>query len=75
MNYSQGQLDAIARHRGFPDYATMMAWNAHRQAAVTQPQQPPQQQGNFLQTLLGKIPFHPAYLLNYVNGKINGAGQ
>jgi muconolactone delta-isomerase len=69
--YSQGQLDAIARQRGFPDYATWAAWNRNRSEGLQQApaQQPPQ---NFLQSLLGKIPIHPSYLLNYVNDKING---
>lgn len=71
-NLSQGQLDAVARQRGFPDYATWSAWNAHRQAGLSQPQQsaPPQ---NFLQSVLGKIPFHPSYLFNYVTKKFNEA--
>lgn len=36
--YSQSQLDALARSRGFPDYKTWVAWNSHRNAALKQPQ-------------------------------------
>lgn len=36
--YSQSQLDALARSRGFPDYSTWVAWNNHRSAALKQPQ-------------------------------------
>lgn len=72
--YSQGQLDAVARQRGFPDYATWQAWNAHRQAGLQQPAAPdPSQQPNFLQSLVNKIPIHPSYLFNYVNDKIKQA--
>jgi hypothetical protein len=72
---SPGQLDAVARQRGFPNYQTWAAWNAHRSAGLQGPQPAAPQQGNFLQNILGKIPIHPAYLLDYVNKKINGAGQ
>lgn len=74
QQYSQGQLDAVARQRGFPDYQTWQAWNAHRSAALQQPQgtAPPQQQ-NFLQNLLGKIPIHPISLFNYVDAKMKSA--
>lgn len=71
-NYSQGQLDAVARQRGFPDYATWAAWNAHRQAGLQQPAQPTQQP-NFLMNLINKIPIHPSYILNYVDNKMKGA--
>jgi hypothetical protein len=70
--YSQGQLDAVARQRGFPDYATWQAWNVHRQAGLQQPAAPAQQP-NFLQSLLAKIPGHPANLLGYVNDRIKSA--
>lgn len=76
QSYSPGQLDAIARQRGFPDYATWAAWNAHRQAGLQQPgasDQQPQQPPNFLQSLVNKIPIHPSYLFNYVNDKIKQA--
>lgn len=79
QQYSQGQLDALARHRGFHDYATWAAWNANNSARLHQPaggnpeqaagQQPP----NFLMSLINKIPIHPSYLLNYVNGKMQSA--
>lgn len=72
--YSQRQLDTIAQQRGFPDYATWSAWNAHRQAGLQQPAaQPQQEQPNFLQSLLAKIPGHPANLLGYVNDRIKQA--
>jgi hypothetical protein len=71
QRYSQGQLDAIARQRGFPNYATWAAWQQHRSEGLQQaPAQPPPQ--NFLQSVFSKIPLHPAYLLDYVNKKING---
>jgi hypothetical protein len=70
---SPGQLDAVARQRGFPDYATWTAWNRNRQEGLQQPTAPPAQPGNFLETLLGKIPLHPTYLLNYVNDKFKKA--
>lgn len=38
QQYSQSHLDALAQSRGFPDYATWVAWNNHRNAAVHQPQ-------------------------------------
>jgi hypothetical protein len=69
---SQGQLDAVARQRGFPNYATWAAWQQHRQAGLQQAQQPEPPQ-NFLQSILGKIPIHPSYLLNYVTKKFNEA--
>lgn len=68
---STGQLDAVARQRGFPDYATWAAWNRQRSSSLQQPASAPAPP-NFLQALLGKIPFHPTNLLNYVNKKISG---
>lgn len=57
--YSPGQLDAMAREQGFPDYVTWIAWNKKRSANLRTPQnyqvaQP--QQKNFLQSLLSQIP-------------------
>jgi hypothetical protein len=82
QQYSQGQLDAIARQRGFHDYATWAAWNAHRSAGLQQPSGQPAQtqaQPNFLMSLINKIPWHPSYLLNHVNNAMqnaqNGNGQ
>lgn len=77
--YSDRQMDAIARQRGFPDYQTWAAWNRHRQASLgasgqpgaAQPaEQPP---NNWLQNLLTSIPIHPAALLNYVGDKYSQA--
>lgn len=73
--HSQGRLDAVARQQGFPDYATWAAWNAHRQAGLRQAPTDTEQPGNFLQSLLGKIPVHPSYILDYVNKKLKEAGQ
>lgn len=71
---SPGQLDAMARQRGFPDYATWLAWTKHRTAALKkgQPQQEPPPT-NWLQNLLGQIPVHPTYLFNYVSDKFGKA--
>lgn len=32
------QMDELARARGFPDYSTWKAWNAHRAANLKKPQ-------------------------------------
>lgn len=75
QQYSPGQLDAIARERGFPDYATWMAWQQKHRAPVrgqAQMQAQPQKK-NFFQNLINKIPIHPSYLLNHTNDKINKA--
>lgn len=32
----QATLDAMARQQGFPDYATMAAWQRHRSEALRQ---------------------------------------
>lgn len=73
--YSQGQLDAIARQRGFHDYQTWAAWNAHRSAGLQQSSGPgvTAEQPNFLMSLINKIPIHPSYILNYVNDKMQEA--
>lgn len=77
--YSDRQMDAIARQRGFPDYRTWAAWNRHRMAAtggagqpgVPQPaEQPP---NNWLQNLLEAVPIHPAKLLRYVGDRYTEA--
>lgn len=73
QQYSPGQLDAIARERGFPDYATWMAWHQKYRAPVRGQGQPQPQQKNWLQSLVDKIPIHPSYLFNYVSDKIDGA--
>lgn len=74
-DYSPAQMDAIARQRGFPDYATWAAWNRHHQAGLAQPSAvaPPQPQTNWLQNLVAKIPGHPAQLLDYVSKKFGAA--
>lgn len=72
--YSPGQLDAMAREKGFPDYATFVAWNRHRDANLrsgeTQPAAAPT---NWLQTLLERIPGHPAQTLKYAGEKFKKA--
>lgn len=77
MPNPHSQLDAIARQRGFPDYATWAAWNRHRTAGLQQPgaTPAPPQNNNFLQNLLAKIPWHPSFLLGYTNDKINKANN
>lgn len=61
QQYSQGQLDELARSRGFPDYSTWVAWNNHRTANLKKPgdysvqgvpQQAPQNITNWLQMLM-----------------------
>lgn len=74
--YSPGQLDAVARQRGFPDYRTWQAWNRHRTAGLQQPGGPVQPQPaptNWLQNLITSIPGHPAQLLDYVSKKFGAA--
>lgn len=74
QQYSQSQLDAIARERGFPDYQTWAAWHQNYRAAHrTGTGQPQQAQNNWLQQLIDRIPIHPSYLFNYVSDKIDGA--
>lgn len=80
--YSQAQLDAAARQMGFHDYATYQGYQRTRNGIIgaggggtgginpTQPDPP-----NWLQTLLAKIPIHPAYLLGKVNDAFTKAGQ
>lgn len=74
QQYSQGQLDAMARDRGFPDYPTWVAWERHRQAGMQQPggaSHP--QQNNWLQNLLQQIPGHPAQLFDYIGRRFRQA--
>lgn len=74
--YSIEHLDALARSRGFQDYATWQAWNAHRTAALTN-QGPQAQQAptNWFQTLINKIPIHPAHIFNYIADALGKAGE
>lgn len=59
---SPGQMDAMARQAGFPDYATWVAWQRQRQAALQRPRgapaQAPQQQEptNVFQYLMTHLP-------------------
>lgn len=90
---TQGQLDAAARQRGFSNYQAwqqnqqqqQQAWQQRQQTYYSHPgtnpqtgspQQPPQ---NFLQRMLGMIPWHPSFLLGHVNDAMqnaqNGDGQ
>lgn len=66
--YSPGQLDAIARERGFPDYATWQAWENHRSQALKGSNTVQSQPKNWLQQIFGVI--HP---LNYAADRINTA--
>lgn len=70
--YSQGQLDAIARERGFPDYATWQAWENHRSQSLKGSNTTAAPK-NWLQGLIDRIPIHPSYLLNYASDKIGKA--
>lgn len=72
----QQQLDAAARAKGFPDYATWAAWNANRTAAVKNPTAVAQPQAapvNWLQSLLQRIPIHPAALFSKIDEKYSKA--
>lgn len=54
-NTAQSRLDAMAKEKGFPNYAAMKAWNAKYRAPVTNSGQAPKKK-NFLQSLRE---FHP----------------
>lgn len=79
---SQAYLDQMARQRGFHDYATWAAWNAHRQAAIRGGShttaggpagQVPQQPENWLQNLAARLPVHPAAIMGYVSDRYRKA--
>jgi hypothetical protein len=70
---SQKQLDAMAKQKGFADYATWSAWNAKygsaaRKKGRSQLPNEPQPRNVF-----EKIPIHPASILRKVSDKINAA--
>lgn len=68
---SQARLDAIAREAGFPSYAAWQAWNQkYRQPQRMEVAPEPT---NWLQTLVNKIPFHPSFMLDFTNKKIEKA--
>lgn len=79
-------LDIAAQQHGFPNYAAYQAnqvqqrqlWQQRHASYYSQPGTgpavaPQQDQPNFLQNLLGKIPIHPIALFNYVNQKMHDA--
>lgn len=70
-NPARSRLDAMAREKGFPDYATWKAWNDKYRKTQTTTAEPKKQ--NFLQKLISKIPGHPSNTLGYVNDKMNKA--
>jgi hypothetical protein len=72
--YSKGQLDAMAREKGFPDYATWSAWNKKYRSASRNgaPQEKPR---NFLQSLASRIPGHPAHTLTKAKNKMKEATE
>lgn len=73
---SQGQLNALAKQRGFPSYAAWLAWHNKYQAQNTGQGQPKSAQpGNWLENMLGKIPIHPIYLLNKASEALDKAGK
>lgn len=69
---SQGQLDALARERGFPSYAAWSAWNQKYRQPIRE-EAPAAQPTNWLQNLVNKIPFHPSFMLDFTNKKIEKA--
>lgn len=71
--YSQNQLDAIARERGFSDYATWAAWEKHRSQSLRGANTVAPAPKNWLQGLIDQIPIHPSYLFNYVGDKYGKA--
>ena len=64
---SGSQADALARSHGFPDAATMLAWQQHRQDAITGGSNTttpdPSGGGSFLSRMMARIPIHPAFLI------------
>jgi len=68
---SNKALDAAARQKGFPDYATYKAWEAKRTGSLrtkgTTASPPPK---NWLQKM-GMM--HPANMLDYVSKKFKAA--
>lgn len=67
------RLDALARERGFPSYAAMLAWHRMRSENLKKPDAQPQPEQNFLQRLFNSIPIHPSFLLNYSNDQVKKA--
>ena len=61
--YSPAQLDALARERGFPDFASWRAWDKNYRSPVKGKGQAAAPK-NWLQNLIDQIPIHPSYLLN-----------
>lgn len=55
--YSQSQLDAMAKEKGFPSYAAWKAWNDKYRSKKTG--EAPRKKGNFLQRMFDKINPHP----------------
>jgi hypothetical protein len=67
----QARLDAMAKEQGFPSYAAWKAWN-EKYRKQNRPDAVPQKK-NFLQSIVEKIPFHPARTLGHANKKITEA--
>lgn len=69
--YSKAQLDAMARQRGFPDYATWAAW--HEKYRSTVRGKPKPETRNWFQKLIESVPVHPAYLMRYTHERMSKA--
>jgi hypothetical protein len=71
--YSQAQLDALARERGFQNYEQYVAWDRNTRQAVMGANPQTEAPKNWLQNLFAKIPGHPAQTLGYVNDRMRKA--
>lgn len=70
--YSQAQLDAAAREKGFPSYAAWAAWDQKYRQPIRE-EVAPAAPTNWLQNLVAKIPWHPSFTLDFANKKIEKA--
>ena len=77
---SRPNNDALARSMGFPNAATMLAWQQRQREMRRGPATPPGG-GNFLNQILNSdtakaaLAIHPAYLYQSILDKMNGAMQ
>lgn len=72
--YSQGQMDALARQQGFKNYEQWAAWNRNTRQVVMQGNPATgQAPKNWLQRLLERIPGHPTQTLGYTNKRMGEA--
>lgn len=72
---SRAELDAKARAMGFASYEQWQAWQTNQDRMRGGPATGVQQGGGFGDTIERAMGWHPAWLLDWVNEKIKGAGQ